>query len=522
MSAPVIKFRRAQKVLMRLCEEHRMLGFLARRQYGKTTTFSAIALRKMMKRPNHLVTFASATLLLGRELILKEARVMQQALAMLAANQKDMLLEVADAQSGKAPKDLSVDDFAELFEAQRLEFRLHHGRNAVSRTMVIAPNPETAVGWTGDVMLDEVGRIKRFRELWEAMEPIASSDPTFRLLLCTTPPPDDTHYCFEMLAPPTGTDLPVRAEGNIYRSELGVTVLRVDAYDAYADGVAVYDLEKGEALAPAEHRKRALDKDAWDRNYGVKFVFGGTAAVPLLALDTAQQRGLGKCEFMMLDSDEDIERAADWIRAHVGPGPVGIGWDVATTEKGTSNPSSLAIMEQGASEAIVRMIAIWKTSDPDAAELRARLLTRAVGERAVGGRARRMCIDATNERYFATTMRRKFASELPVELVVGSEKAAVTGEPMTQKQHLGSVLVACLEDNRMTLPASRYIREDFRLVRKERGLFVCEPTPDGMHGDTFDATKLAMKALQSSKGAITSMKGIRIGRPQFTPGRLVV
>jgi len=41
-----------------------------------------------------------------------------------------------------------------------------------------------------------------------------------------------------------------------------------------------------------------------------------------------------------------------------------------------------------------------------------------------------------------------------------------------------------LDDNDLVLP-ERYIREDFRLVRKEKGQFVCEPDAHGRHGDTL-------------------------------------
>ena len=34
-------------------------------------------------------------------------------------------------------------------------------------------------------------------------------------------------------------------------------------------------------------------------------------------------------------------------------------------------------------------------------------------------------------------------------------------------------------------------------MKKERGQFVCEPDGQGRHGDTFDAVKLALKALAS-------------------------
>jgi hypothetical protein len=521
--APVFQFRAGQRALIRRCDEQRMLGFLARRQYGKTTTFSAIALKKMMRRPGRLVTYASATLTLGRELILKESRVMGQAIARLRAqaDEAKLKLELADRATGKAAATWSDDDFADIFEAQRLEFRLHHDRTTVSRTIVIAPNPETAVGWTGDVLLDEVGRLKRFRELWEAVEPIASSDPEFRLLLCTTPPPDDAHFSWEMLAPPVGTTLHVNPEGNWYRSEMGVMVLRVDAWDAWADGVPVYDLETGEPLPPDEHRRRSMDKSAWDRNYGVVFVFGGTAAVSLQALDSAQRRGIGQCALIQVDQDTDFDRGLAFLGDKLGRGQVGIGVDLATTEKDSSNPTAITVLERRGADLVAVLTLTWKTRDPALAKERLRRVVQAVATRPLGGRARRMAVDATNERYFAAEVARELAPDIPVECVVGSETIETPGhEPMTMKAWLGALLVAEIDDNHMVLAPERYLKEDFRRVRRDRGSFTCDPGPNGEHGDTFDSHKLALHALSPARGAIDSVRVIRHGQPSFVPARL--
>lgn len=511
---PLLTFRTAQKALLRCCEDQRLIGFLARRQYGKTTTFSAIALKKMMRRPNHLVTYASATLLLGRELILKESQIIQRAITALAkqAAAANTILEVTDRDRKTSPSDAprqrtsysseksdqsySSDDFADLFEHQRLELRLHHDRNTVSRTIIIAPNPATAVGWTGDVMLDEVGRIRDFRGLWEAVEPIASSDPTFRLLLCTTPPPDDAHFSFEMLAPPIGTELPVNPEGNWYRSEMGILVLRVDAHDAWADGVPVYDLERGEPLEPAEHRRRALDKDAWDRNYGCQFLMGGTSAVGLLQLDTAQRRGIGKCTCISIDTDSDLDRAITFLHEHIGAGQVGIGLDLATTEKQTSNPTAITIIEREGIELIATLTCVWKTRDPALAKDRIRRIVQAVADRPKGGRARGLGIDSTSERYFAAELARDLRPHLPVHLLVSSETIQLPGqEACTLKSYLGNLFVAELDDNHVTLAPERYIKDDFRLVKRDRGTFATDISPDGRHGDTFDSHKNAVHVL---------------------------
>jgi len=516
----VLKLRSGQSEFVDGVERYGVCALVARRQYGKTTLFSTIALKKMMKRKNHTVVFGSAKLNLAREMVRKEADVIQRAI------QAARVLQVADGETGKIPDKLTADDFASLYEAQRLEFRYYHSRTVYSRTKVVALGPDT-VGETGDLMCDEIGRVSNWKETYGAIEPIVSSDPTFRLTLCTTPPPDDMHYSFEMLMPPLGTEFPVNPKGNWYRSETGIMVLRVTAFDAYADGVSVYDLETREPLTPQAHRERHFDKTVWDREYGCGFIFGGTAACGLVQLDAAMRRGIGQCACFQIDDDADMDRAIAFLVEHLGAGPVGIGVDLATTEKETSNPTAVSVNEQRGLETIVRTVFVWKTQEPDIARARIRSIVLAIKERKEGGRARRLCVDATNERYFAIDLRNFLGGEVPVELVIGSETIEVPGhpEPMTMKQYLGSTLVDELDANHLTLPPERYIKEDFRLVKRDRGSFDAEISDEGRHGDTFDSTKLGLRAITSTAGGILSVEGIRLGyNPTrfgtFVPARL--
>lgn len=526
--ATVFKVRAGQQEFERGVRKHRVCGLLARRQFGKTTIASRISLRKMMKQPGHTVIFGSVKVDLGREIVRKEADALQKAFRLLAesVDNEKLKLELADQQTNQTLAKLSADDFAELYEATRLEFRLYHSRTTYSRTKVVALSPD-AVGETGDLILDEVGRAKRFREVLEAMMPIISSNPEYRAIYTTTPPPDDTHPSFDLLAPPIDAELPVNPKGNWYRSELGVWVLRITAEDAYADNVPLYDDDTGAAISPEESRRRASDRDAWDRNYGCKFVQGGTGACGIAQLDTAQRRGIGECQFFNIGSDYEFDAALKWITAHLGPGPVGLGWDLATTTNKTSNPSSFSIVERRGVEKIIRAILNWKLSDPEIAIERALRIAKAIYARPEGGPARRLCVDATNERYFSQRVRTELSLYVPVELVIASETIELAGnEPMTMKQYLGGLLVAELDDNHLLLPPERFVRDDWRLVKKEKGQFVCEPDVDGKHGDTFDGSKLGNYALISTGGALESTAGIYVGgntlnKPIFQPRRLV-
>jgi hypothetical protein len=535
-----VPLRAGQRNFFQGAKVKRVAAFKARRQYGKTTTFGKIAIYKMMKIRNHTVIFGSAKLSLATEIVRKQEQTfddfgtradIQREAALfqnLAADSHaeiqaaGQLLKIADAQDGREPDMLTKDDFAELFEKRRLEFRLYHDKTSYSRTKVIALTP-SAVGETGDMMADEIARIKNWREVWEAIEPIISSDPRFRLLLSTTPAPDDTHLAFEMLMQPPGLDLPVRPEGNWFVSEYGIDVLRLTAFDAHADGVNLYDTNTGQPVTPQEHRTKAKDVEAWDRNYGALDVIGGTGAIGLVEMNAAQIRGEGKCLHVEVKSDDDMQEALAWLTAKLEGGAVGAGWDLATTTKETSNPSAFTITERFGGAYVERLVCTWKTDSDEVQESRARAIIQTVAARPQGGRARRLCIDATNERLFARRMQRVLGSLVTVELVVSSETMTVPGtstdkEPentVNKKTWLGDQYMTAFKDGQVDVPASSYIKEDHRMVKKEKGMFVCDPGPDGKHGDTFDSGKLSVHALNSAGGALTmeTVDQIQMGVP---------
>ena len=292
MNAPLVNLRPYQQEAFR--HPAGLLAWLYRRQCGKSYGLGITALDWMME-DICTVIFASAALRLGMENILKEAEIWRQVTTALRAVGGAAGFELTTSADEKG-KLLDIDAIADLFEHQKLETRLWHSRTSYSRSMVVAPNPDTAVGWTGHVILDEVGRMPEFRDVFEAMEPIVSSGQNYRVRMATTPPPDDGHYSYELLAPPPEMDgqFKVNPRGNWYTSRQGILVHRVDAWDGAAAGVPLYDLQSREKLTPEEHRARSVDKTAWDRNYGIRFVKGGTSAISLAAIFHAQAAGMSE------------------------------------------------------------------------------------------------------------------------------------------------------------------------------------------------------------------------------------
>ncbi len=522
----------------------RMFCLLWERQAGKSTELADMALFEMMKHVQRTCVYASASLMLATEIILKQVQrtdlsarelIQKESAALFEsvsryareAKKAEMLFETADSDKDKNLKGISLDDFTELFESQRLEFRVYHDRTRYSRTKIIAANVATARGWSGTVFLDEIGFIKNFQELWIAIEPIISTVKEFKLIMSTTPPQDDTHYCFELLAPLAGTEFVPNAKGNWYDSDAGIRVHRADAYDTALAGKKIFDLKDGSEISVQESYRKAVNKQGWKINHGLQWLIGGTGAVSLLAITSAQERGIiAGCKSFIIEDDADYQAALKWLRENIHPQRrVGLGLDVATTTKLKSNPSVLSVAEENGPDVIWRAIFIWKTRDPDIARERVGGVIAAVKARP-GGAARALAVDATNEKYFAEDVRKQFRAELPVILIVASETVDKPGleKPTNWKEYSGDQYVSVLDDNRATLPPEGYIKVDHRLVMKDRGRFVCEPDAEGRHGDTFDGDKLALIALRenSNPGQFLPPTGKRASAIQDRRNREVI
>jgi hypothetical protein len=286
--APILKLRQYQREAF--AAELRRLFLLWSRQKGKSYTLASKSIDWMMKTPGALVTFISASVALGTEIVLKEAKIWSDILTILRGAADRAGLRLTSNVDG-----LDFDAVCDVFEHSKLETRLWHSNSVCSRSRVIAPNPDTAVGWTGYIVGDEVGRWPEAQGVFEAVLPFMDSNPEFALWLATTPPPDDKHYTFELFAPPSDAEFAVSPVGNWYRSAAGIMCHRVDAWDAHAAGVPLFHPETKQPVSPEEHRDMAFDKAAWDRNYALRFLAGGTAAVSIAAIARAMATGKGAC-----------------------------------------------------------------------------------------------------------------------------------------------------------------------------------------------------------------------------------
>ncbi len=81
------------------------------------------------------------------------------------------------AASGDLPP-VEVEDFF-----LRMEIRIG---NRIGRILILAASPRTARGFSGDLVLDEFAFHEHAERIWEAAEPIISSNPEFQVRIAST------------------------------------------------------------------------------------------------------------------------------------------------------------------------------------------------------------------------------------------------------------------------------------------------------------------------------------------------
>jgi phage FluMu gp28-like protein len=209
------------------------------RQTGKSYTLAAWAVKRLLDYPGRLVTVLSNSKDNGSEFALKCQEVCRK--MQIAADLEDL------------SSDLTYD-------GMRFEIKIAIG-DKVGRIKVLAANPRTARGFSGDLILDEFAFHEDSRAIWEAAEPIISSNPDFLCRIASTG--NGRQNMFYQLI-----------------SEGRIPYYRVRRSDAWATGeLKIYSAVDGREITPEEARAEASDKRAYDQNYECTFE---DEAMPLL------------------------------------------------------------------------------------------------------------------------------------------------------------------------------------------------------------------------------------------------
>lgn len=175
----------------------------------------------------------------------------------------------------------------------------------------------------------------------------------------------------------------------------------------------------------------------------------------------------------------------DWA-LRCGGGRLTMGYDVATTEKKSSNPSAITVMEKLSGTYWQRLIVRFKSEDPDIP----RIIISSILDARPAAEWKCLNVDASSERLNAQTVRKVFRNRLRVNLIVNSEAIDFQGERYSYKTLLGDLYVSAFEDAKIAIPPEIWVMQDHRLTKKMAGGYVTETDDEGGHGDTFDSGKL--------------------------------
>ena len=235
------------------------------RQIGKSYTYAAWAVDRLLRHPGRLVTVLSNSRENGAEFVEKAQEVCRKL---------GQAVEI-ESNRGELDKESGVSEDVK-YENMRYEIRLSVD-GVAGRIKVLAANPRTARGFSGDLILDEFAFHEDSAAIWEAAEPIISSNAEFLCRILSTG--NGKRNTFYQLI----------SEGRIrYR--------RVRRSEAWATGeLKIYSQIDGREITPTEARAQSSDKRAYDQNYECSFE---NECAPLLteaAIGAAERTVLSGC-----------------------------------------------------------------------------------------------------------------------------------------------------------------------------------------------------------------------------------
>jgi len=232
------------------------------RQIGKSYTLAGWAVDRLLRKPGRLVTVLSNSRANGLEFVLKCQEVCRK------------LGQAMELESNHADLDKRTDLSEDMkYDMMRGEVRITVD-GQVGRILVLAANPRTARGFSGDLIMDEFAFHENSALIWEAAEPIISSNPDYLCRIASTG--NGRRNMFYQLI----------SEGRMpyYR------VRRSDAWNA--GEIKIYSAVTGKEITPAQARAEASDKRAYDQNYECMFADENTALLTQELINAAQREGI--------------------------------------------------------------------------------------------------------------------------------------------------------------------------------------------------------------------------------------
>jgi phage FluMu gp28-like protein len=410
------------------------------RQIGKSYVLAAWAIYRLLSRPGRLVTVLSNSKENGIEFTQKCREVL--------------------ALAGAAFEESQSLDLEILVTEIRIRVQ---GR--LSRIKILASNPRTARGFSGDLILDEFAFHQDAQLIWEAAEPILSSNKDFLCRIASTG--NGRQNLFYQFV--SGGQFPVS---------------RVSRTDAYRVGTKVFHPVTREEVTPEQARAASSDKVAYDQNYELSFAGGGA---PLLAADKILKAEDSDCG-EVIDGEPSglaLERVSK------GHGMKFVGIDIGRSKDLTVATIIELIEHRFHTRAVVRL-----ASMPFKEQLRilTALLLAMKEEHFTGG-----CIDMTGIGLgLAEDLAERFAGRL-TGVHFSNLVPWVDDTPVRITDAMSVNLLGLFEDERISIPADAQLRASLQLPErsgKASGILYTPRSAAG-HADDFWSMALATWSARS-------------------------
>jgi len=455
------------------------------RQIGKSYTLASWAVDRLLRKPGRLVTVLSNSRANGLEFVLKCQEVCRK------------LGQAIELESNHAELDQRTDLSEDMkYDMMRGEVRITIDGH-VGRILVLAANPRTARGFSGDLILDEFAFHEDGAAIWEAAEPIISSNPDFLCRIASTG--NGRRNMFYQLI-----------------SEGRIPYYRVRRSDAWAAGeIKIYSAITGKEITPDQARAEASDKRAYDQNYECKFNDENSALLTQELINSAQREDIAV--------DEQSWSAESIGRMAVSKFPLYAGLDVGRLR----DLSVLCVLaKDGQTLRVVGMLRMAQMRGPAQLAEIERVLALPM--------FRRLEIDMTGlgtflldwaqDSKFGGTRRVagvNFASTEPLSKKLRADGRK--GETARVTEIMATDMLGAFEDHRLEIPMDAQLRDDLRkpekIVSPGGRVSIAAVRDEAGHADHFWSIGLAIRATQKQGAPLTMPKPFSRGRKVDARGR---
>jgi len=456
------------------------------RQIGKSFTLAAWAvdrlLSQLQKYDTWLITVLSNSRDNGAEFNLKAAEVCtKMGLAMVS-------------------EDTSPDlEYANMRMEVRITVKVN-GRERIGRIKVLAANPRTARGFSGDLILDEFAYHEDSAAIWEAAEPILSSNPEFLCRISSTG--NGKHNMFYRMCAGDGPN-----DGTPFISASGFKVCRVTRTEAHRMGVKVYDPNTRRPITPAEARAKSLDKRAYDQNYECQF---NDENMALLTHDL-----ISAAERSLIVIDEQRWSAVSLARMFRAKGDLYVGNDIGRNR----DLSVVTVIEKiGHLKRVIGMLRMSGMRLPAQKDQLA-LICKLPKFRSYAGDMTGLGLGLVEflQEDFGTYRIRgvNFSSTEPTSDLIRAEGRKAETAKVTEI--MATDMLHCFEERSIEIPNDQELRDD--LVKPEKitspGGKVCiaATRDEAGHADHFWSIALAIRAAGDNSGPATFSRVQVVQRP---------